>query len=77
MTRLERYYRKMEIGEIVFINCINATLKEIDFLRSAIKEHKLEPVDSELRKFSIVESYIPDFLDGTSIMPQMYYRRIQ
>lgn len=77
MTRLEKHYQKMEIGEIVYLNCINATLKEIDFLRSSIKAHKLAPVASELQKYHIEEDYMPDFLEGTSIMPQMYYKKIQ
>lgn len=75
MTRLERHYRKMNIGETVYVNIINGTEKEVDFLRSAIREKDLQPLISELEKYTVKDFSV--FMDGSQIIPQMTYIKIK
>lgn len=75
MTRLERHYRKMNIGETVYVNIINGTEKEVEFLKSAIQKKDLQPVISELEKFRINDFSV--FMNGSQIMPQMEYIKVK
>ena len=75
MTRLERHYRKMNIGETVYVNIINGTEKEVEFLKNAIREKDLQPVISELEKFRINDFSV--FMNGSQIMSQMEYIKVK
>ena len=76
MTRLEKHYQKMKTGEIVYLNCINATVKEIEFLRYAIRNHMLEPDRKHLDEI-ITPKFLDHYLSGEFIAPQMFYKRIK
>ena len=78
MTRLERHINNMPTGETVYINLINASVKEIDFLRASIKEGKVEPLKEELDRYLVANISMEDrekYENGTLFIPQMIYRK--
>lgn len=78
MTRLERHVNNMTTGETVYINLINASVKEIDFLKASIKAGSVEPLKEELDKYLVANISNEDrekYENGTFFIPQMIYRK--
>lgn len=61
-----------EYGEKIYINSINLSINQIDFLRTAIHNKVLTPDPDELKK-AIKTEYHNEFISGCSICPQMTY----
>lgn len=72
----ERQFRKkienLKIGETVYINAINLSINQIDYLRCAIHYGVLKPDLTELKQ-KIKPEYINEYYNGISICPQMTY----
>ena len=72
----ERQFRKkienLKIGETIYINAINLSINQIDYLRCAIRYGILRTDLDELKQ-KIKPEYIKEYWDGTKICPQMTY----
>ena len=58
--------------DIVYINAINLSVRDVNNLRRFIVEGKLEPVFDEVKK-CVKPAAIPDVMSGFTICPQMFY----
>lgn len=67
--------REMKQGDICYIDAIGLSLNSIDELRNYIKVAILAPYMPELRK-TIKAEYLEQYLNGTSICPQMTYIKL-
>lgn len=74
MTRLEREVRKIAntyYQKEIYINAVNCTEKEIDFLRSAIQKDYLRVTPDIAKK--VKRDAISDYISGKYIFPQQTY----
>lgn len=72
MTLLQYFRKEMKSGDRVYVNSISCTVRDVNTLRKLIRKGELKPDEEILRKF-VVDSAVPDFMDGTYICPQMDY----
>lgn len=71
MSRLKRIIENSVKGEKIYINALSLSFKEIEDLKTMIKEKTLIIDEFELKR--IGEKYKEDFISGISIIPQCEY----
>ena len=66
----------MKVGDIVYINAINLSNRDINTLKHLLWTGCLAPVQDEIRKV-VAPTSVGDFISGSRIFPQMDYIKLQ
>lgn len=75
MTRLEREVTKLEPGTEFFVNAVNLSVREIEFLRKSIRNGSLIVCAENFELFSKKPDVVERVANGQIIAPQGFYRK--
>lgn len=75
MTRLEREAKKLEPGTEFFVNAVNLSDREIEFLRASIRNGSITVCAENFVLFSKKPDVVERVANGHIIAPQGFYRK--